>query len=230
MKGRIKYIIVIILAFFVIFSIYIILNSKNNIQEEQKTYFVLDKILLYTSAMAFPSENANVSDLQVDIYQYTDFAMYINNIENKEIKRVYIDNIKILQEPNVGDINIYRKKLEDFARPQKQEELTKELEFETEQDIPIILSYANKIKQDYVLASTNEKIEYDETILKRAKIVSEELKSQIMFDINIIDSEDNKYKCEVNVIIPIEELVNGENIIEKNEKIKFKGEENINGK
>lgn len=230
MKGRIKYIIVIILAFFVIFSIYIILNSKNNIQEEQKTYFVLDKILLYTSAMAFQSENANVSDLQVDIYQYTDFAMYINNIENKEIKRVYIDNIKILQEPNVGDINIYRKKLEDFARPQKQEELTKELEFETEQDIPIILSYANKIKQDYVLASTNEKIEYDETILKRAKIVSEELKSQIMFDINIIDSEDNKYKCEVNVIIPIEELVNGENIIEKNEKIKFKGEENINGK
>lgn len=230
MKGRIKYIIVIILAFFVIFSIYIILNSKNNIQEEQKTYFVLDKILLYTSAMAFQSENANVSDLQVDIYQYTDFAMYINNIENKEIKRVYIDNIKILQEPNVGDINIYRKKLEDFARPQKQEELTKELEFETEQDIPIILSYVNKIKQDYVLASTNEKIEYDETILKRAKIVSEELKSQIMFDINIIDSEDNKYKCEVNVIIPIEELVNGENIIEKNEKIKFKGEENINGK
>lgn len=227
MKEKIKYIIIIIIILILMFSVYIFLHSKNNIKEEkqEKTAFVVNKVLSYTSAMAYPVEGANIANLEVDIYQYTDFAIYINNIEGKTISNIYIDDVKILRAPNIGSADVYSKNLNDFAKPQKGEELSKNLEFKISENEPIIVSYVNNVKQKYVISNTSGKIDYDETILKRAKILSSDIKAQISFKINIIDSDTNHYTCEMILDIPVEELIDGQNIIENNENIKFIREE-----
>ena len=80
--------------------------SKN-----MESIFAIDKIYLCSSATAIDSsEKKNLGEM--DIYQYTDIAIYIKNstdgeLTNKNtIKKLYIDNIKIEPENSSGIQNL----------------------------------------------------------------------------------------------------------------------------
>lgn len=229
MKGKIKYIIFIILFLLAILSIYILSSFKPNTKEEEKEVFKVNKILCYTSASAVSSEEEIETNWEVDIYQYTDIAIYIEKLQEKTIAQLYIDNIEILKKPILGNTNICKKKLEDFAKPMQLKENLEHIQFEVSEKAefsqdcvkPITLSYVNNIKQSYTITNTEEKLEYNETILKRAKILTSDLMAQISFNVNIIDAENEKYICKITLDIPIEELMNGQKKIEKTENVKF---------
>lgn len=86
------------------------LNSKQT--------FSIDKIYLYSSANATNNETKK-SMWDLNIYQYTDIALYISgNSSNKDqntIKEFYIDNIKF-DSINTGTPNIHYKNLFEFGR------------------------------------------------------------------------------------------------------------------
>lgn len=83
-----------------------------------KQTFTIDKIYLYSSANATNNETKK-SMWDLNIYQYTDIALYISgNSSNKEqntIKELYIDNIKF-DSVNTGTPNVHYKNLFEFGK------------------------------------------------------------------------------------------------------------------
>lgn len=231
MKGKIKYIVLMVLIILAIIGAYIIANPKIQVTEEKEA-FQINKITLYSSANAVSNEELD-ENWELDIYQYTDIAIYVEKLENKEIERIYIDNLNISELPQVGQANIYKKELEDFAKAMQPDEFAETIEFEVAENgeflqncvNPLTISYVNNVKQDYTITNINEKLEYNESVLKRTKILTSEIKAQISFDVNIVDSENVKHTCNVQLDIPVEELINGQNTVEKDENIKLKRNE-----
>lgn len=86
------------------------LNSKQT--------FSIDKIYLYSSANATNNETKK-SMWNLNVYQYTDIALYIsgnaNNKDQNTIKELYIDNVKF-DSLNVGTPNLHYKNLFEFGK------------------------------------------------------------------------------------------------------------------
>lgn len=237
MLKRIKNIIIIILLILIIIGAYIIANAKPEIELEKSEKIAINKIVCYTSANAVNSNENIKSDWEVDIYQYTDIAIYFQKIRNINIETVYVDNIQITKKPVLGEANIYRKNLEDFAKSMLIDEVEDKIEFEVSLDgvndfqqnctNPITISYINKnIKEKFLVKNNLQQLTFDETILKRALILPEEIEAQISFDINVTDTEQNKYKANIVLDIPIRKLMDGQKTVEINKYIPF---EKING-
>lgn len=130
-KIRTKFVIVIVLVVLIVFLLYNFLlityiNKKfsEEVSEFYKfnanTVFSIDKIYMYSSAGA--TENAEKRAIwNLNLYQYTDIAIYINNRSNEElsnensIKELYIDNIKF-GNPQEGTPNLYFKNINEFGK------------------------------------------------------------------------------------------------------------------
>ena len=86
------------------------LNSKQT--------FSIDKIYLYSSANA-TNNKTKKSMWNLNVYQYTDIALYIsgnsNNKAQNTIKELYIDNIKF-DSFNGGTPNLHYKNLFEFGK------------------------------------------------------------------------------------------------------------------
>lgn len=86
-----------------------------------KTVFSIDKIYMYSSANAI-SNNVTRPIWDLDIYQFTDIAIYINNDKSNSdltyensIKSLYIDNIKI-NDLKLGEASLYYKNIMNFGK------------------------------------------------------------------------------------------------------------------
>ena len=96
-------------------------EERNSIYKlNSKTVFSIDKIVLYSSASAI--ENAEKRAVwNIDPYQFTDIAIYINNRKDEyfnyenTIKEMYIDNVKF-SGPEIGFPNLYDKDINDFGK------------------------------------------------------------------------------------------------------------------
>lgn len=85
-----------------------------------QTIFSIDKIYMYSSANAIENkENRPIWNL--NLYQYTDIAIYINNRSSdnltyeNSIKSLYIDNVKFT-DVKKGDTELYYKNINDFGK------------------------------------------------------------------------------------------------------------------
>lgn len=184
--------------------------------------FSLNKIILFSSATA-NTNDINHSVLSLNISQYCDIGMYINNAdkENTSIKSLYINNISI-STPELGTPCLYKKKVEDLGKCSFDENSIVQDEFyfnviDSNTEInydnyeiynnsttPISLGFYNKdIKSDYLI--DDSEIEYNGTLLNRASIPLTSLKCNVSFTINIITNLDELYICNVSFDIPFED-------------------------
>lgn len=252
MNTKTKLILCILLIIFLIFSIRNIVMcqvANRNLAEladsfymsNAKTVFSIDKIILYSSANAIKNEVTRpVWDLNV--YQYTDIAIYINNHSDDEldsenaIKTLYIDNIK-LNGVKKGEQSLYFKNAPDFGKSiystvEKKEDadsnkIGDKLEFSVLNDgdinyekrqiyadcsSPITLEYVNNIVNNKIISDIENDVKYDGSILKRSGIVLSDIKSLISFRINLTNNYNQKYMANVYIEIPLEDSVTGDNI------------------
>lgn len=252
MNTKTKLILCILLIIFLIFSIRNIVMcqvANRNLAEmadsfymsNAKTVFSIDKIILYSSANAIKNEVTRpVWDLNV--YQYTDIAIYINNHSDEElnsenaIKTLYIDNIK-LNGVKKGEQSLYFKNAPDFGKSiystvEKKEDadsnkIGDKLEFSVLNDgdinyekrqiyadcsSPITLEYVNNIVNNKIISDIENDVKYDGSILKRSGIVLSDIKSLISFRINLTNNYNQKYMANVYIEIPLEDSVTGDNI------------------
>lgn len=252
MNTKTKLILCILLIIFLIFSIRNIVMcqvANRNLAEladsfymsNAKTVFSIDKIILYSSANAIKNEVTRpVWDLNV--YQYTDIAIYINNHSDEElnsenaIKTLYIDNIK-LNGVKKGEQSLYFKNAPDFGKSiysavEKKEDadsnkIGDKLEFSVLNDgdinyekrqiyadcsSPITLEYVNNIVDNKIISDIENDVKYDGSILKRSGIVLSDIKSSISFRINLTNNYNQKYMANVYIEIPLEDSVTGDNI------------------
>ena len=209
-------------------------NADELSRLNSKTVFSIDRIYLYSSADATNNEtNKPVWDL--NIFQYTDIALYINNRSDEgityenTIKELIIDDVKF-NNLETGTPSLYYKDVNDFAKLTNNEEnvINNSLEFDVinsgDADYskpviysncqnPITLEYVNtNMEENTVISDITNPLVYDGSLLKKAGIALTKLECTLSFRITIINNYNQKYVATIYIDIPIEDSLNGTSI------------------
>lgn len=209
--------------------------AENNTKE----VFSLDKIFLFSSANA-TNNSTNKSFWDLNIYQYTDIAIYIqNHSENglsseNTIKSLWIDSISYGVPPEKGTPTLYYKNIEEFGKPNLIEDnliedsltfsvtdITKEQSIDmTKPSVynngitPITLEYVNKeIRSSAIIPNTNEPLVFDGTLLRKGNITLNSISSSFSFLLHIINNKEEEFICNVNIPILLEDTAKNESIL-----------------
>lgn len=224
-----------IITFFLLFFIfYNIKNAYSNFKFgsaysttaslNEDTPFSLNKIVIFSSATVNAKE-INNAVWNLDISQFADICIYLNNIPSDNnskniIKNLYINNINI-SKTELGEPFLYQKTIQDFGKSSFNTEKifndkidfniinTDETAKYSNNEIfnnlsnPILLGFYNKNIKENFLSSTAH-LDYSGKILKKSKIPQQSIECNVSFDINIINELDEEYICNVNFDIPFE--------------------------
>ena len=198
--------------------------------ENEKSIFNIQKILLYSNANAIDnSEDQSLKNMS--ICQYTDISIYIDNTstiseltDENTIKQLYIDNIEITSNADIGtkilnyknplnfgkyelieepennriDFNIVNTNTEnensDYSNPT----------FYTDCSNPISLGYMNNdILTDYSVSQDANTITFNGKVLKESNISLEDINYTLNFKIHIVNNLNQKFvynmKLDVNL-------------------------------
>lgn len=199
-----------------------------------KTVFSIDRIYLYSSADAVSKEtNKPIWDL--DIYQFTDIALYINNRDENgvtyenTIKSLKIDNVKF-NNLETGTPKLYYKNVNDFAKLNivEENEIKENLEFEiinsgdadyskpvlySNCQNPITLEYVNsEIKEETKISDITNPLTYDGSLLKKGRISLSSIKCTLSFKITIENYYNQEFVATVYIDNPLEDTLNNTSI------------------
>lgn len=219
------------LIFITFFTIYVIINPqyKNDLNLKNDSPFKISKMIFYSGIIPNCTSFSNTDNWNLEISQYTDIAIYIDNSsqqlsENNTINSLYIDNISYAQKPNIGKPNLYYQNPLNFATSAIYSDYIIDnhlsyniLNFDntdnfnyyftpnffTDCSNPIVLKYVNsEILQNYTFSNKNNLV-FDGSILKDSNIYLKDLNSQISFTINIVSNSQKLYKYDASINIPI---------------------------
>ena len=224
-------IILISLLPFYIFKIRDIIYRNNFENYSYETYsnylnpiFSIEKIVYYSNA--FVTDNSQGNNFQdINIGQYTDIAIYINNANRSDdltdentISELYIYNIKITANSDKGNRILSYKNPYYFATYKGLQEPTnnrvdfsiisnnkdnKESAYSNPvfyQDCsnPISLGYINKDIVTNLKMQNTDRISLNGTILQKANIPLEDLTFNMKFTIHIKNNKNEEFICTVD--------------------------------
>lgn len=199
-----------------------------------ETIFSIDRIYMYSSADA-NSNQTNKPIWDLDIFQYTDIALYINNREEEgisyenTIKSFTIDNIKF-NGLETGIPSLYYKNVNDFGKLNIIEEnkIKDSLEFNTinsgDADYtkpvlysncqnPITIEYVNSnMKEETKISDITSPLTYDGSLLKKGGILLSNIECTISFKMTIINYYNQKFIATAYIDIPLEDTFNNTSI------------------
>ena len=206
------------------------LQSERYAKNFTNPIFKVSKIMIYSDAnIQDMSENQNFSD--VNVSQFTDFAIYIDNHLNDEelseentINRIYIDNIGISSTYNENGIKKFStKSIDDLGKYIEIGESSKKITYQvihknsdkelidssnsfyTDCTEPLILSYINEnVIKNQDLSSSEEMLSLDGSILKYLNVNLESLDYKINFTINIENNLGEMFYCNCSLNVNLE--------------------------
>lgn len=222
-----------LLYYNLVFSVVFARNSFANemieiADENENAIFNIQKILLYSNANAIDnSKDQSLKDMS--ICQYTDISIYIDNTstiseltDENTIKQLYIDNIVVSSNADIGtkilnyknpldfgkyktietpennkiDFNIVNTNTEnennDYSSPT----------FYTDCSNPISLGYMNKdILTNYSVSQDANSVSFNGKVLKEANVNLEDINYTLSFKIHIVNNLNQKfvYHMKLNV-------------------------------
>lgn len=205
------------------------------IESNKNPVFKVGQIVLYSSANAKDNTNGELKD--IDISQFTDIEIYIDNkVKEKNItaentiNEMFINNIKIESKSKTGE------KIFNYKNPQncgkyvdlhsweddgilfnitRTNEEDKKANYDnnifyTDCSNPISLGYINKnILKGCEVSKELGTIAFDGTILKTAGIDVKDLKTTISFSINITNNFNEKFVCNLSLDVDLDSEDNG---------------------
>lgn len=208
-------------------------NAIQIAEKNEKTVFSVNRIELFSSANVI--DNSIEKNLQnLNIYQYADISIYINNKNKHEeltnentIKELYIDNINLETSSQIGDRSLsYTNSLEfakniDITNYTKTDKIDFDIIYTNEENNnadyskptfytdcsnPITLKYLNKDIVNGYKMKEDKVISFDGKLLKEAKVSKEDIKCKIIFKINLVNNNDDKFSCWINFDVPLNNL------------------------
>ena len=198
------------------------------------TIFSIDNIYMYSSASA-DSNQEDRAIWNLNIHQFTDIALYINNRSDEKlnyensIKEMYIDNIKF-SNLEKGKPSLAFKDIHNFGKFTDVEEniIEDKIEYKilNDGDIdyskpqmyadcsnPIILEYANKnIKENEIISDIESDLIFNGELLRRTGVFLDSIKCTVSFNVTIINNYEQKFVANVYLDIPLEDTQTGETI------------------
>lgn len=196
-------------------------------QFNEKTIFSIDKILIYSSAFAENTNTNTTAEWKLNVHQYADIALYLNNHAGKgftpenTVKQLSISHIRYLGPTQGTPLLGYKNpmsfgKYETISSPSEEiiydctvQSNTLDLTqptFLRNCSMPITLSFVNSnIKTDYILSDISEQLTFNGKLLKRANILLSSIHCTLSFTINLTNNQNEKFSTTVRIPIPIEE-------------------------
>ena len=242
MKSKLLTLFIILLTIFIIYLCIFPTVQKISKPEITTTSspFTIKKQIFYSGIMPKNTTYSNNENWILSISQYTDIAFYIERnskqlTDSNTINSIYIDNIKFIKKPILGTPALYYHNPLNFGTDKISTDFPIDthlsyniLNFEnndnfnyyyspnffTDCSIPITLKYVNSnIIKDFKLPNSKTLV-FNGSILKNANIKLESLNTKLSFCINIITNDNNFYKNQIELDIP---LSNSEyNLLEQN--------------
>ncbi len=204
------------------------LEASKYAKEIANPIFEVDKILVYSGAnVEDSSENQDLT--RVDVSQYTDFAIYINNFlksdkltEENTVNRIYINNIAITANQELGTRKFSTKNIDDLGkyisildtsneikydiihRNKDKDKIDNNKSFYTDCSEPLILSYVNEnIVQSVDASASDAVVSLDGSILKHLNIGLDQLNYKLTFTINIENNLGEQFLCNCSLDIDL---------------------------
>lgn len=240
MKNFIKlFFIIFLLIIIIVLSynyIFLKFTNKHNLEMnsihffEKSSNFTINKIILYTNAYGVnKNTNFQQSNWILDLYQYTDIAIFIDNgtddlNSSNTIKKIYIEDINFYNSPKSGTTSLYYLDSGYFGTETYSEDykIDNTLEFTILNDSnendsiqtntpvmfsdlsnPITLKYVNNNIYNNFNLPTNEAISFDGSLLNKSGISISSLESSFSFYIVIVNNNNETFKHLVHIDIPL---------------------------
>ena len=206
-------------------------SSLKIAEQNEVSVFKVNRILLYSSGSAI--DNSTDSSLHnLDVCQYTDLAIYIDNTSSNSeltskntVKELWVDNIRIsTANPEVGTQVLNYKDLNTFGTfgdlssasagriDFKIVNTNEENEsadyasptFYTDCSNPISLGYVNKgIVKNYSIHDDVNSVVFNGKILKQAGVDLANLDASLLFDIHIRNHDNDTFVYHANIDIKL---------------------------
>ena len=202
-----------------------------------KSVFNINKIILFSSAYA-TTNNTNLDMWNLNLSQFSDIAIYINNntqnglTDENIIKSLSINNIKFDPAPILGTPLLNYKNINNFGKYIDREDSSTlqfniinyhdEINYEEPQvynslQNPITLGFINKnIKTEYPLVNNNEILSFDGSLLSKCKVSLNDISTNISFDIKITNNLNQEFICSMSIPILLEDITNNLSIYNGN--------------
>lgn len=201
-------------------------ESERFAEENKNPVFKVDQIILYSSANAVDNSNGELKSL--DISQFTDIEIFINNKTKSEeitaentINELFIESIKVENNSEIGGEKIFNYKNplncgkysdllnwnEDGilfkvvnSNDQNMEANYDEPVFYTDCSNPISLGYINRnILTNCEVNSNNASISFDGSILENAGIDLKDLNFKLSFNLHLVNNYNEEFVS--NIVI-----------------------------
>lgn len=204
----------IVVLFIVAISLVIL---KYNVEGEVNMPFNLSSIIVVSNAEGLQKEEKQaIWDL--NLVQNND--VYIEITKNKNYKeteiidKIFLDNFRIINNPQKGEIKIYRPSQNEKLIYEYKNEyiIDNKLEYDgaenanikdlkiANQGGMIMLRFANINLGEYI--SNDDEIKHDGTILSKIDIKNEEIKFKMAFDFTIKLKPEKEYKATIELDFP----------------------------
>ncbi len=234
--SRIAILVLIVLVAFFVYTKILKVNLEKSIESKPATLslttdsniFGLDSIIVYSSANALNNSDMQLDYWDLNLYQFNDIAIKIDNhvsiedyTQKNTVKQIYIDNISYPKMPKQGTPTLYYKVPTDMGSAIIDEEklikdridfnvLTENVDepvepsFYTDCSNPIVLSSVNQgIEENLEIRNTKSAVMFDGNLLLDADILLSKITYEIDFDIHIINNLDEEYICYVSLPIKL---------------------------
>ena len=230
---KISFLIFIVLIAILIFNLINTLKSESSSDNEptlslttDSNIFKIDSVYIYSSADALSNSEMQKDYWDLNLYQFSDLAININNhvsiddtTQKNTVKKMYIDDISYPSLPDKGTPKLYFKNSSllgtgvidennlitdkvDFNIVSSNSSNITDPEFYSDCSNPILLSSINQdIVSNFIRRNTNSAVTFDGNLLVDASILLSNIEYSISFSIHIINNLDEEYIC--NLTIPI---------------------------
>ena len=206
--------------------------------ENEKPIFAIQKLQLYSNANVIDNSD-NQSLENMNICQYTDLSIYLNNSESSfelteqnTIKELYIDNILLTTNLNQGTKILNYKNALNFGKytnietpindridfkiintnEENENHNYDEPTFYTDCSNPITLGYLNKdILTNYSVTDNVKTVSFNGKILKEANISLDDIKPTLNFTIHIVNNSNQKFAYNMKLDIDLNDANGGIN-------------------
>ena len=205
----------------IIITVVVAIVIKYQVDGETNMPFNLTQITIISTAEGeqnLPVEGEETYKWDFNINQSNDIFFYIEKNENHRkssvIKSVSIENIKILQKPQKGEVQVYMPNSGESRRyvydtnflvndklEYKGAKTSEEKNLEIgNQGGKVSIRFANRNVARYQ-SNDDETITHDGTLLSKTDVTDEELKFEVNFDL-LIDTGKVKYKANITLDLP----------------------------
>ena len=233
--------IVFLIFFIIVIGIILIVATRlklKEVKEQEISPFQIGQIAIFSMVTADENGTQEKNYWNWDLNQVNDIYLTIFNKERNTdiyLQKLYIDNIKLLKQPLHGEVYFYRTSLSEDKYFENTDEylIIDNLEYIVVESSPnnraleiareggmIEFRVSNENVAKYVTLPDEKEINIDGTLLKKAKLIKEDIDMKLSFDISIVVN-DKLYITNIKIDLPTGNVLESE--LELTERLPLKG-------